>query len=130
MSVVRPFRQQRKTITGVALGVWLFALFVGIAHACGWVEPSIAPVHAVAASASQHSSDEGTPVGCEQFCKSDIPVVTKLPPLGDQPDAQPLIVADRDIGVAVALPPAFQLAPAAHPPPDVTAYLRFAHLRL
>ena len=49
MSVFRPFRQQRKTITGVALGVWLFALFVGIAHACGWVEPSIAPVHAVAA---------------------------------------------------------------------------------
>ena len=40
----RPFRQLRKTITGVALGVWLFALFIGIAHGCGWVEPRVAPV--------------------------------------------------------------------------------------
>ena len=126
----RPFRQQRKTITGVALGVWLFALFVGIAHACGWVEPSIAPVHAVAAKASQHSSDEGTPVGCEQFCKSDIPVVTKLPPLGDQPDAQPLIVAVNNVRVVLASPPAFPLAQAAHSSSDVPPFLRFTRLRL
>ncbi len=126
----RPFRQQRKTITGVALGVWLFALFVGIANGCGWVEPNMAPVHVVAASTSEQHSDEGAPVGCEQFCKADIPIVTKLSPLGDQPDAQPLIVVVRDISVAAAPPPVLQLALAARPPPDVTAYLRFAHLRL
>lgn len=130
MSVLRPFRQQRKTITGVALGAWLFALFAGIAHACGWVEPSIAPVHAVAANASQHSSDEGTPVGCEQFCKSDVPVVTKLPLQGDQPDAQPLIVADNNVRLALASPPAFPLAQAAHSSSGVPPFLRFTRLRL
>ena len=126
----RSFRQQRKTITSFALVVWLFALFVGIAHACGLDEPTTASPDAAAASPSGGPSDTGTPDGCEQFCKANVPMVTKLPYLGDQPDAQPLIVADRDIGVAVALPPAFQLAPAAHPSPDVTAYIRFAHLRL
>ena len=125
-----PFRQQCKTITGVALGVWLFALFVGIAHACGWVEPSIAPVHAVAANASQHSSDEGAPVGCEQFCKSDIPVVTKLPPLGDQPDAQPLIVAVNNVRVVLASPLALRLGQAAHSTSDVPPFLRVTRLRL
>ena len=126
----RPFRRQRKTITGVALGVWLFALFVGIAHACGWAEPSIAAVHAVAASASQHSSDEGRPAGCEQFCKSDIPVVAKLPSLGDQPDAQPLIVAVKNIRVVLASPPHFPLAQAAHSSSDVSPFLRVTRLRL
>lgn len=126
----RPFRQQRKTITGVALGVWFFALFVGIAHACAWVEPSIAPVHAVATKASQHSSDKGTPAGCEQFCKSDIPVVTKLPPQGDQADAQPLIVAVNDVRVVLASPPAFALAQAAHSSSNVPPFLRFTRLRL
>jgi hypothetical protein len=128
--VFRPFRQQRKTITGVALAVWLFALFAGIAHACGWVEPSVAPVHAAAAGASGHSSDEGTPVGCEQFCKSDIPVVTKLPPQGDQPDAQPLIVAVNNLGVVLASPPAFTPVQAAHSSSDVPPFLRFTRLRL
>ena len=125
-----PIRQQCKTITGVALGVWLFALFVGIAHACGWVEPSSAPVHAVAANASQHSSDEGAPVGCEQFCKSDIPVVTKLPPLADQPDAQPLIVAVNNVRVVRASPLAMRLGQAAHSTSDVPPFLRVTRLRL
>lgn len=126
----RSFRQQRKTITSIALVVWLFALFVGIAHACGLDEPTTASPDVVAANPSERPSDTGALNDCEQFCKANVPVVSKLQFLGDQPDAQPLIVADRDIGVAVALPPAFQLAPIAHPPPDVTAYLRFAHLRL
>ncbi len=126
----RPCRQQRKTITGVALGAWLFGAFVGIAHACGWVEPSMAPIHAPAASTSEHSSGEGTPVGCEQFCKADIPVVTKLPPLGDQPDAQPLIFAVNNVRIVLASPPAFRLAPAAHSTSDVPPFLRVTRLRL
>ena len=126
----RPLRQQRKSIAGVALGVWLFALFVGIAHACGSVEPSFAPAHAAAVNASQHSSDEGMPIGCEQFCKSDIPVITKLPAFGDQPDAQPLIVAVDNVRVVLASPPAYQRAQAAHSRSDVPPFLRFTRLRL
>ena len=122
--------RQRRTITGVALAMWLFALFAGIAHACGWVEQSAVPAHAVAANSSEHRIDRGTPVGCEQFCKSDIPVVTKLSPIGDEPNAQPLIVAVNGLHVVPALPPPFGLAHAAYPSSDVPPFLRFAHLRL
>lgn len=128
--MLRLFRRRSKVVTGVALAVWLFALFAGIAHACGWDDADDAPVRAFAAGASGHSSDEGTPVGCEQFCKTDVPVVAKLPPTGDAPDAQPLIVADDYRHVFLAIPPAFRLARAAHSTSDVPQYLRFAHLRL
>jgi predicted small lipoprotein YifL len=128
--VFRFFRQQRKTITSFALVAWLFALFVGIAHACGLDEPTTAPPDVVAANPGERPADTGTPDACEQFCKTDVPVVSKLQFLGDQPDPQPLIVAVRDLGIAVASPPVLQLAPAAHPHPDAAAFLRFAHLRL
>jgi hypothetical protein len=128
--VFTSFRRQRKIITSFALVVWLFALFIGIAHACGLGEPTMAPPDVVVANPSERPADTGTPDACEQFCKTDVPVVSKLQFLGDQPDAPPLIIAVHEIGVAVALPPALRLAPAAHPPPDVAAFLRFAHLRL
>lgn len=127
----RPFRRrQRKAITSATLVAWILALFVGIAHACGLNEPSAASPEPVAAIASERAPDTGVPDGCEQFCSTNVPVVSKLPSLGDQPDAQPLIVADRDAGVSVMLPPTSALAQAAHPPPGVAAFLRFAHLRL
>jgi hypothetical protein len=130
MGVFGSIRKLRKVFTGVALGVWLFALFVGIAHACGWVEPGMSPVHAAAASTSGHSSDEGAPVGCEQFCKADVPVVTKVPPQGDQPDTQPLIVAVNNVRAVLASSPAFRLAQAAHSSADVPPFLRVTRLRL
>ena len=126
----RSFRRQRKTMTSVALVVWLFALFVGIANACGLDGPTAGSPDVVAANPGERPSDTGVPNDCEQFCRANLPVVTKLPNLGDQPDAQPLIVAVGDVGVAVVLPPVLQLAPALHPPPDAAAFLRFAHLRL
>ena len=125
-----PFCRQRKTITSFALVVWLFALSVGIVHACGLHEATMASLDAVATNSSDRPSDTGPADACQQFCKTNVPVVAKRAFLGDQPDAQPLIVAVREFGVAVVLPPAFRVAPAAHPPPDVAAFLRFAHLRL
>ena len=129
-SVYRPFHQLRKTTTGIALGVWLFALFVGVVHACGWVEPSMVPAPAFAADAGQRCPDEGTSGGCAQFCKLDIPVVTKLPPLGEHPDAQPLIVAVDSVHVVLASPSAFPLARGAHSSSEVPPFLRFTRLRL
>ena len=119
-----------KTITGLTLGVWFFALLVGIAHACSLGEFGMTPRQHFDASASAGSSDDGMPAGCKQFCKSDVPVVTKLPLIGDQPDVQPLIVAVNAVHVVVTSPPAFQRAPVAHPPSDVPPFLRFTRLRL
>jgi hypothetical protein len=110
--------------------VWLFVLFVGIAHACGWDDVDGTPAHVVAATASEQPSDEGMPVGCDQFCKSDIPVVSKLPSIGDQMDVQPLIVGVAKVRIVLALPPPSGLAHTAYPWSDVPPFLRFAHLRL
>ncbi len=128
--MVGPTVRQRRTIIGVALAMWLFALFVGIAHACGWVERGPAPAHAAAANSSEHRTDGGTPVGCEQFCKTDLPLVSKLPFIGDQPDGQPLIVGVEKVRIILALPPPFGVAHAAYPSSDVPPFLRFNHLRL
>lgn len=112
------------------LGVWLFALFAGAANACGWLEPNAARANVVAVKTDDPSNDADAAIGCEQFCQTDVPVVTKLPPIDDQSATQPLIVAVRDVGVTLVFPPALRLVPAATSPPDVPPYLRLAHLRL
>ena len=125
-----PFRQRRKVITGMMLGAWLFAFSVGVVHACGWLESTAAPGDSVVVKANDRSTDANPADGCEQFCATDFPVVAKLPPIDDPSASQTLIVALRDVGITLALPPVLRLAPAAHPPPDVPPYLRFTHLRL
>lgn len=128
MSVFRSSRQQRQAVTGVLL-VWLFALFAGIAHACS-APPMPAPLHALAASAGERSSQDASAAGCKQFCKADLPVVTKLPPMDDQPDAQPLIVAVNDVRIVPRSQLAARLAQAAHATSDVPPFLRVTRLRL
>lgn len=130
INVSRYLRQYSKVSTALTLGAWLFALFVGIANACGWDDSDPASTSAVVATTSEKPSHDGSPVGCEQFCKTDVPVVSKAPTIGDQPDLQPLIVTGSTVNVVIPLTPAFRLARAAHPPPDVPSFLRFAHLRL
>lgn len=122
--------RQSRTITGLALGVWLFALLVGIGHACNLGELGMTPGQHRVASAGAGSSDDGMPAGCQQFCASDVPVVTRLPLLGDPPDAQPLILAVDAVHVVVTARPAFQPVPVARPPSDVPPFLRFTRLRL
>lgn len=107
-------------------GVCLFVLFVGIAHACAWDDVGGAPAHMVAATASEHPSNEGMPVGCEELCKTDLPVLSELRSIGEQP----LIVEVARVRIVLALPPPSGLAHTAYPSPDVPPFLRFIHLRL
>lgn len=129
-SVSSRLRKQRKILAGLALGVWFFALSVGISHACGWGESGPTRTPAIASCANEHSSDAGTPAGCEEFCNTDMPVVTTLPAFGDRPDTQPLIVAIGSVQVDRGFPPAFRPTYAEHSYSDVPAFLRFTHLRL
>jgi hypothetical protein len=128
--VYRLHARQSKTITGLVLGVWLFALLVGVGHACNSGELGMTPGQHPVASASAGSSDVGVPAGCEQFCASDVPVVTKLPLLGEPPNAQPLIVAVNSVHAVVTAPPADLRVPVARPPSDVPPFLLFTRLRL
>lgn len=114
------------------LCVWLFTLFVGAAHACGWIEPSAASSLAVAGKLNERDRSSGVNglSGCAQLRKTGVPIVTKLPVVGDPSDAQPLIVAARDVSVTLDLPPARRLAQAGHPRSGVAPFLRFSQLRL
>jgi hypothetical protein len=130
MNVSRSFRQDRRAITAIALGVWLFALFVGVAHACGLGEPGPAPVAAVAADASERPCDAGAPPGCQEFCGTDVPLVTRLPSVPDQPDAKVFLVAARAPDVKVDSPSVLRLTPTAQLSTVLPLFLRFAQLRL
>jgi hypothetical protein len=122
--------RQSKVVTGFALGVWLFAVFVGVVHACSLGELGVTPGQRIVTSASACSAGEGMPVGCEQFCASDVPVVSKVPSIGEQSAAQLPIAAASNVHVVIALPPAFSLARAARPPSGVPPILHFTRLRL
>jgi hypothetical protein len=128
--VFKSHPRQSRTITGLALGLWLFALLVGIAHACNLGDLGVTRGQRAVMSVSAGSRDGGMLAGCEEFCASNVPVVTKLPLIGDQQEMQPQIVAVNEIHVVIAFPPAFQPAPVAHPPSDVPPFLRFTRLRL
>ena len=128
MSKSRP--RQSRAITGFALGVWLFALFVGVVHACNLADLSVTSVQREATTASACSAGEDMPVGCEQFCASDVPVVSKVPSIGEQSAARLAIAAAASVHVVIALAPAFSLARAARPPSGVPPILHFTRLRL
>lgn len=123
-------RRQTKVVTVLTLGAWLFALFVGIANACGWGDCDATSNSAVAATPSKKPSHDGGRVGCEQFCKTDVPVVSKVPDVADQPDLPPLVVTSGTVRLFTPLMPAFRRVQATYSPPDVQQFLRFARLRL
>jgi hypothetical protein len=124
--MVSSLRRRRKALSSVILGVWTFALFVGIANACGWDGVTTVPHHPVAA----HSVD-GMPPGCEQFCNDNLPLVGKLQSLQDGSAGQPLVFAAHYyVGFAPMPAPVLRTALAAHPPPGVPLSLRFVRLTL
>jgi hypothetical protein len=115
--------RQRKTIAALFLGVWLFALFAGMATACQ-PQPSCCAQGDGMAMAAGHGGDEDLTASCLQFCHDDIPILTKYKLVQDQPAGTPLLVAS--IGV---LPPAASASAViaehvAHPPSDIPLLLR------
>ncbi len=128
----RLLNRHRKCLTSGVLGMWVFALFVGIANACGWdgvtamAHQPTAPLHAEGATVNH----DMTP-GCEHFCSIDLPLFSVLKLVQDQPAAQPLVLATReDLGLRSISAPNLRLARNAHPPPGVPFSLRFVRLTL
>ena len=128
--VLRLNARQTRAVTGLALGAWLFALVVGIAHACSLGELGVTPGERGVTSASACAPGEGTAAGCAEFCKSDVPVVSKVPLIGEHSAAQLPIALATNVHVVLALPPAFLPARPAHSPPGVPPILKFTRLRL
>jgi hypothetical protein len=123
--------RRRKTVASFVLGAWLFALFVAIAHACGISGATAVLPDAAATSLVGEPHDDATPACCETPCEDDVPLLTKIQPVQDPPAGTPLIPTSRCgarvlAGAALVAPPSL----AAHPPSDVSIFLRFLHLAL
>jgi hypothetical protein len=122
---------QRKVVTSVTLGCWLFAFFVGVVHACG-LEQALGHSQQVVAALtdSQGQGDEDALPSCEQFCADDVPVLAKLQSVQDQPGghALPPPSLGDPLLVRVAAVPSPLHRP--HPPPGVALITRFVRLAL
>ena len=126
----------RKSLASAVLGLWTFALFVGIANACSWDGVSTVPhppttaAHA-AAHATSDATDEDTGPGCEEFCSNDVPLLGVLQLVQEPPAGLALLVATHhDFGFMPISAPELRLARGAHPPPGVPFFLRIVRLTL
>jgi hypothetical protein len=125
------FHRHCKALASLILGVWLFGLFVGIAHACGvGTAPMAPPDPALAAALGESCAGDASRV-CEKFCNDDIPVIAKLQSVADPPAGHPLVLASLHGRTFASIPEsALHPALAAHPRPGVPLSLRVVRLTL
>ena len=124
-------RRHRKGFASLALGLWLFALFVGITNACSWDGAATAShMSTVAVHVGDAVADDLTP-HCEELLSNDLPLPRVLRLVEDPPAGVGLLVATHcALGVLQDAAPPSRLAGNAHPPPGVPFLLRIVRLTL
>jgi hypothetical protein len=110
----------------------MFALFVGIANACSWDGVTAAPHHpTVAARTIDDIADQHLAPGCDEFCSNDVPMLSVLKLVQDQPPGQPLVLATHyRLGVLPSAAPFLRLAQTTRPPPGAPLSFRIVRLTL
>ena len=132
----RLLHRYRRSLASAVLGLWTFALCIGIANACSWDGVSTVPhVSTTAAHAAVHATTDATgedpAPGCEEFCNNDVPLLGVLKLVQEPPAGLALLVATHhDSGFLPISAPEPRLARGAHPPPGVSFFLRFVRLTL
>ena len=127
----RILHRHRRFLASAALGLWAFAVFVGIANACTWDGAAAVPHQPTAAHAAGETIGDGIAAGCEEFCSNDLPLLGVLQRVQDTPAGQPLVVlTHHKLGVLPISALALRLAPTAHPSPGVPFSLRIVRLTL
>jgi len=127
----RLLRRYRKFLTSSILGLWVFAVFVGIANACSWDGVTAVPhqptmaVHAIGGV-----MDHDAAPGCEEFCSNALPLFGVLQLVQDQPAGQPFVLAAHHVGFLPISVPILRLARTAHSAPGVPFSLRIVRLTL
>src|SRR5512141_3288136 len=116
----------RRILASAVLGLWTFALFVGIANACGWDGVTAAPhPPTLVAHAVDDAVDHDMAPGCDEFCSNDVSLFSMLKLVQDQPAGQPLLLATHCyLGALSFSSPVLRLARNAHPPQGVPCSLR------
>lgn len=128
----RLLHRNRRVLTSAVLGLWMFALFVGIANACSRDGVTAVSHHlTMAAHPVDDAADRDVAPGCDEFCSNDVPLLSVLKLAQDQPAGQPLVLATHYyVGVLPISAPILRVARIAHPPPGVPFSLRTVRLTL
>ncbi len=128
----RILHRHRQFLASAVLGLWVFAVFVGIANACTWDGVAAVPHQStMAAHVDSDAMDDSTAPDCEEFCGNDIPLVGVLQLVQDAPAGQPLVVATHHkLGVLPISAPLLRSAGTALPAPGVPFVLRIVRLTL
>ena len=79
------FRRHRRALATLCLGAWLFALGVGMAYACGWDAAAHGSSSFSTGYSATHDDGDDAPPGCDDVCKDQLAVVTKVQAVADQP---------------------------------------------
>jgi len=125
-------KRRRKGFTPFVMALWLFAIFVSVAHACGLQDsfrqsnPSEGVVCAGAASAHGETSPN-----CDKFCADALPLLTKLGAVQDPSMGDVVLTASvtRESFHACAAPILLP-SPSPGPPPGIAVNTRFVRLAL
>jgi len=124
-------RHHRKGLASAALGLWLFALFLGIAHACSWDGvTTVTHISNAAVHADDGMADKSAP-DCEDTPSNDLPLPNVLQLAQDPSGGVALLVATHS-GLRL-LPNSASLSGSAciaRPPPGVPFSHRIVRLTL
>jgi len=124
-------RRHRKGLVTASLGMWLFALFLGIAHACSW-DGVTTVTHTPPLEAHMGGGAADTTVpDCEDSASNDLPLPNVVQLVQDPPAEVALIVATQhDLRLLPNFAPLAGLSGRAHPPPGVPFSNRIVRLTL
>jgi hypothetical protein len=124
-------RRHRKSLASAALGLWLFALFLGIAHACTWDGvTTVTHFSSLAVHAGDGMADKSAP-DCEDTPSNDLPLPSVLQLAQDPSGGIALLIATHcGLRLLSNSAPLAGLACIAHPPPGVPFSHRIVRLTL
>jgi hypothetical protein len=124
-------RHHRKGLASAALGLWLFALFLGIAHACSWDGvTTVTHTPAPEAHVGGGVADDRAP-NCEDSASNDLPLPSGFQLVQDPPAEVAMIVATQhDLRLLPNSAPLAGVSGREHPPPGVPFFHRIVRLTL
>jgi hypothetical protein len=125
-------KRRQRAIAPFVLALWLFAIFMSVAHACG-LDGELGHVdRSEAAKLGGHDgTDDGASSACDKFCSDDLAVLGKLKAVQDPPTGQAFVVRQFVGGsFQSTVAPVPSLLPSVDPPPGINVNIRFVRLAL